>query len=127
MTTATKSNKSTKVLSISEATKVLTPAVQRQLKSLRTSRDLEKEAKSQAETARKAILDFFGELTTDIVGTDAKGKRLVSVKVIKSSEKIEWELLEQTNPELYTSIRSMLADYIIPKGEGKPTIRVDVL
>ena len=106
---------------------VIPPATQRFIGKLRTSRDTEKQAKAEASLAREALLTFFGEVTQNIIGTDAKGKRLVSVKVIPSSERIDWTELEKQDPELYQTIRGLLAKFIVPKGEGEPTIRVDVI
>lgn len=106
---------------------VIPPATQRFIGKLRTSRDSEKLAKAEASLAREALLTFFGDVTQNIIGTDAKGKRLVSVKVIPSSEKIDWAELEKQDPELHQTIRGLLAKFIIPKGEGDPTIRVDVI
>lgn len=106
---------------------VIPPATQRFIGKLRTARDTEKLAKAEASLAREALLTFFGDVTQNIIGTDAKGKRLVSVKVIPSSEKIDWAELEKQDPELYQTIRGLLAKFIIPKGESDPTIRVDVI
>lgn len=128
MTTATKTTKATKAVKVATPSEVvISPAVQRQVKNLRTNRDNEKIAKAGATEARKAILDFFGEVTSNTIGTDAKGKRLVSVKVIPSTESINWTELQEQDPELYQSVRAMLKDYITPKGKGNPTIRVDVI
>lgn len=126
MTTATKTKATTKATS-TPAEVVIAPAVQRQVKALRRSRDSEKLAKESASVARKALLDFFGEVTQNIVGTDASGKRLVSVKVIPSTEKIDWTEMQKQDPELYNSVREMISEFIIAKGEGEPTIRVDVI
>jgi hypothetical protein len=126
MATATKSKTESKTQSVTESI-TLTPATQRQLKVLRASRDTEKLAKEQASEAREAILSVFGEIMANTYGTDAKGKRLVAIKLIDSSERIEWDRLAEQNPELFATIRGLLADYIVPKGQGKPTVRVDVL
>jgi hypothetical protein len=106
---------------------VLTPATQRQIKILRDSRDLEKQAKAKASDARDSILVPFGEIFQNVFGVDAKGKRLVSIKVLASSEKIDWQTLAENDPELYQSVRGLLSAYIVPKGSGTPTIRVDVV
>lgn len=125
--TATKvATKATKVAT-TPAEVVIAPAVQRQVKALRISRDAEKVAKAEASVAREALLAFFGEVTQNTIGTDAKGKRLVSVKVIPSSEKIDWTEMQKQNPELYESVRQMIREFIIPKGADTPTIRVDVI
>lgn len=105
----------------------LSPAVQRQLKVLRSKRDEEKLAKEIAGEAREAILAVFGELSANAYGVDAKGKRLVAVKVIDSPERIEWDKLAEQDPELFASVRQLLKPYTKAKGEGKPTLRVDVL
>lgn len=105
----------------------LTPAIQRQLKVLRSKRDEEKLAKEVAGEAREAILAVFGELSANAYGVDAKGKRLVAVKVIDSPERIEWDRLAEQDPELFASVRELLKPYTKAKGEGKPTLRVDVL
>lgn len=105
----------------------LSPAIQRQLKVLRSKRDEEKLAKEIAGEAREAILAVFGELSANAYGVDAKGKRLVAVKVIDSPERIEWDKLAEQDPELFASVRQLLKPYTKAKGEGKPTLRVDVL
>lgn len=106
---------------------VVAPALQRHIKAIRENRDLEKVAKSGVSVARATLLDNLGEITQNTIGTDAKGKRLVSIKLIPSPEKIEWETLAENDPELYQNVRKMLGDYITPKGQGKPQIRVDVI
>lgn len=110
-----------------DATVVLTPAVQKQVRNLRTFRDAEKQNKENADLARKAVLKVFEGITANTIGIDAKGKRLVSVKLVDSTERIDWKLLEKQDPELYTTIRGLLAPYITPKGAGDPTIRVDCI
>lgn len=106
---------------------VIAPTLQRHIKAIRENRDLEKVAKSAVSVARATLLDTLGEITQNTIGTDAKGKRLVSIKLVPSPEKINWESLAEADPELYQNVRKMLADYITPKGQGKPQIRVDVI
>ena len=103
---------------------VLTPAIQKQVKVLREARNVAKQAKELGDTARTAVLDFVGETEVNLVGTDAKGKRLISVKVIPSTESFDWERLMRDQPELYTMLKS---EYVIPKGQGTPTLRVDLI
>jgi hypothetical protein len=131
MATATAKTTTKKVASlvapVKDATIQLTPATQKQIRNLRTARDAEKLAKENIEFARDAILTAFAGITQNTIGVDAKGKRLVSVKLIDSSEKIDWKSLETKDPEVYSTIRGLLAPYITPKGAGEPTIRVDVI
>ena len=130
MATATAKSTAKKVALVApekDATIQLTPATQRAVRHLRINRDAEKLAKEQAEQQRDIILKAFAGITSNTIGVDAKGKRLVSVKLIDSSERIDWKLLEKSDPELYTTIRGLLAPYITPKGAGDPTIRVDVI
>ncbi len=105
----------------------LSPAIQRQVKTLRSKRDEEKLAKETAGEAREAILAVFGEITANAFGVDARGRKLVAIKVIESPERIDWEKLSEQDPELYASVRQLLKPYTKAKGEGKPTLRVDVL
>jgi hypothetical protein len=105
----------------------LSPAIQRQVKTLRSKRDEEKLAKETAGEAREAILAVFGEITANAFGVDARGRKLVAIKVIDSPERIEWDKLSEQDPELYASVRQLLKPYTKAKGESKPTIRVDVL
>jgi hypothetical protein len=93
------------------------------VKNLRDARDLEKKSKELAKSARESILGSLGEVTENLIVTDAKGKRLVSVKVIPSSEKIDFERLAQENPEVFAIVQT----YKVARGAGEPTIRVDVL
>ena len=125
MGTATKAT-STSTTTISASTPqvvVLKPALQKQVKTLREGRDLGKQAKQISDNARQALLDALGSITSDLVGTDAKGKRLIAVKVIPSSEKLDFERMKLENPELYELVQR----YKVAKGAGEPTIRVDVL
>lgn len=115
------------VAPVKDSTIQLTPAVQKQVRNLRTARDAEKLAKESAELARDSILEVFAGITQNTVGVDAKGKRLVSVKLIDSPERIDWKTLEKVDPELYSTVRGLLAPYITPKGAGDPTIRVDCI
>lgn len=103
---------------------VLTPAIQKQVKVLREARDIAKQAKATGDTARDVILEFVGETNTTLVGTDAKGKRLISVKVIESSASFDWARLEIQQPELFKMLKD---EYTIPKGSGTPTLRVDTV
>lgn len=121
-----------KTLATGEIVERMTPAVQKQVRSLRDSRNIEKEAKAKAGEARQEILDYFvgklgGEITRNLIGTDGNGKRLVSIKVIKSSEKIDWATMEKNDPELFATIQAMAKDYVIPAGAGEPTLRVDCI
>lgn len=123
MATTTKKSTKTETISSTETLVVLSPATQRHAKSLRSNRDLAKQAKEMSDQARQAILDAVGSITSNLIGTDAKGKRLISIKVIPSSERLDLVRLEQENPELF----ALLAPYKVAKGAGEPTIRVDVL
>lgn len=115
---------STTTISVSEPkVVVLTPATQKQVKNLREGRDLSKQAKEMSDNARQTILETLGQITSDLVGTDAKGKRLISIKVIPSSEKIDFEQMKLENPELYQLVQR----YKVARGAGEPTLRVDVL
>lgn len=102
---------------------VLKPAIQKQVNQLRAGRDLAKQAKEMSDNAREVILNAIGSITSNLIGTDAKGKRLVSIKLIESSEKIDFERMEKENPELY----SLVQTYKVAKGAGTPTVRVDIL
>ena len=118
-----RTTETTKSVSVTDKSVVLPPAVQRLVKNLRDARDLDKKAKELSQSARQQILDFIGEVAESVVATDARGKRLVSVKVIPSAEKIDFERMEQENPELFALVQT----YKVPRGANSPTIRVDVL
>jgi hypothetical protein len=102
---------------------VLPPVIQKRVNALREGRNLAKQGKEISELAREQILDFLKNPTTEIVGTDAKGKRLISIKMVDSPERMDWKLLEKENPELY----KLVIAYKIPKGAGDPTPRIDIL
>ena len=123
MGNATKNQSTTTISTSTPQVVVLKPALQKQVKNLRDGRDLGKQAKEMSENARQALLDALGSITSDLVGTDAKGKRLIAVKVIPSSEKIDFERMAVENPELYELVQT----YKVAKGAGQPTLRVDVL
>jgi hypothetical protein len=103
---------------------VLTPAIQRQVKVLRESRNIIKQAKPMEKTSREAILDFVGNITKSITGTDARGTRLIKVSVIESSASFDWDRLQKDDPELYTLLKKK---YTIPKGSEPATLRVDII
>jgi hypothetical protein len=121
-------SKATLVSKVGDNSVVLTPAIQRQVKILRDSRNLAKQAKELSEPARLTILDFIGEVTSNLVGTDAKGKHLVKVSVIQSSEKIDWEAIAtefaKIDPELF---EALVKQHTSPKGAGKSILKVDVI
>jgi hypothetical protein len=123
MGNATKNQSTTTISTTTSNVVVLKPALQKQVKNLRDGRDLGKQAKEMSDTARKMLLDALGQITSELIGTDAKGKRLIAVKVIPSSEKIDFERMAIENPELYELIQT----YKVAKGAGQPTLRVDVL
>lgn len=102
---------------------VLTPAIQRQVKLLREARNIAKQAKLTGDTARDEILNFVGETSVSLIGTDAKGKRLISVKVIQSPESFDWKSLKENDPELHALVQK----YKIAKGAGDPTLRLDII
>lgn len=124
MANTTKVAKATITSTTQDNTVVLPPKVQAKVKALRESRNLAKQAKALGDSARTEILDFVGEPLTDLVGTDAKGKRLISVKVIPSSESFDWDKLALQQPELFELLKK---EYTIPKGAGKATLRVDII
>lgn len=117
-----------KAISITSTTQdnlvVLPPKIQTQVKVLRESRNIAKQAKATGDISRDAILEFVGDITKNLVGTDAKGKRLISVKVIESSESFDWKAFEETLPEIYAIVKPQ---FTIPKGSGTPTLRVDII
>lgn len=102
---------------------VLTPAIQRQVKVLREARNIAKQAKITGDNSRDAILDFVGATSVEVIGTDAKGKRLISVKVIQSPESFDWKGLKENDPELHALVQK----YKIAKGSGTPTLRLDII
>ena len=118
----------TKVATVESTTKdnnvVLSRKIQAQVKVLREARNIIKQSKVLEKSSRDEILDFVGDITTSIVGTDARGTRLISVKVIESSESFDWKAFEETDPELYTALTKK---YKIAKGSGTPTLRVDII
>lgn len=116
--------KATLTSTTQDNTLVLTPAIQRQVKLLREGRNLAKQAKALGDSARTEILEFVGKTETNLIGTDAKGKRLVSVKVIESSESFDWERLEKEQPELFVALKKQ---YTIPRGAGDSTLRLDLI
>lgn len=117
--------KSTTITSTTNANLlVLTPAIQREVKALREGRNLAKQGKEMSEPARLAILDFIGKITSNLVGTDAKGKRLISAKLVDSSERFDWDTFAKDDPELYEALKKR---YTIAKGAGEPQIRIDII
>lgn len=102
---------------------VLPPVIQKRVNALREGRNLSKQGKETSDLARNQILEFLDNPTTDLIGTDAKGKRLVSIKMVDSPERMDWTRLEQENPELY----NLVVAYKIPKGAGDSTPRIDIL
>lgn len=106
MGNATKNQSTTTISTSTPQVVVLKPALQKQVSNLRNGRDLGKQAKEMSDNARKTLLDALGEIASDLVGTDAKGKRLIAVKVIPSSEKIDFERMAIENPELYELVQT---------------------
>lgn len=124
MATTTKATPATKEVAVLTATKEetlvrLTPKAQKAVKALAQAHAVEKTIDEQIKVARQTILDEV-DYTTTIVGTDAKGKRLVKVQIIEpKSPKYDTTALvahlAKTNPEL-------LEMFALPLGE--PTKRV---
>jgi hypothetical protein len=102
---------------------VLAPKIQAQVKVLREARNIAKQAKATGDKSRDVILDFVGATSVEVIGTDAKGKRLISVKVIQSPESFDWKGLEKNDPELHALVQK----YKIAKGAGEPTLRLDII
>jgi hypothetical protein len=123
MANATKVAQTTITSTTQDNLVVLTPAIQRQVKALRETRNIAKQAKLAGDIARDEILNFVGETSVNLTGTDAKGKRLISVKVVQSPESFDWKALQENDPELF----SLVSKYKIPKGSGTPTLRVDII
>lgn len=124
MATTTKATPATTQVAVLTATKEetlvrLTPKAQKAVKALAQAHAVEKTIDEQIKVARQTILDEV-DFTTTIVGTDAKGKRLVKVQIIEpKSPKYDTTSLvahlAKTNPEL-------LEMFALPLGE--PTKRV---
>jgi hypothetical protein len=103
---------------------VLPRKIQTEVNTLREARNIAKQSKELGDTARDAILDFVGKTATTLIGTDAKGKRLISVKVVQSSASFDWEALKLEMPEIYDIIKPR---YTIERGAGESTLRIDIL
>lgn len=123
MANATKVAQTTITSTTQDNLVVLPPKIQTQVKVLREARNIAKQAKATGDISRDTILEFVGNITKNLVGTDAKGKRLISVKVIESPASFDWKSLEENDPELY----KLVSKYQIPKGSGTPTLRVDII
>jgi hypothetical protein len=103
---------------------VLPRKIQTEVNTLREARNIAKQSKELGDTARDVILDFVGKTATTLIGTDAKGKRLISVKVVQSSASFDWEALKLEMPEIYDIIKPR---YTIERGAGESTLRIDIL
>lgn len=103
---------------------VLPRKIQTEVNVLREARNIAKQSKELGDTARDTILEFVGNITENLVGTDAKGKRLISVKVVQSSASFDWDALKLEMPEIYDIIKPR---YTIERGAGESTLRVDIL
>lgn len=119
MANAVKTTKSEVAVKAEETLVVLSPKTQRSVKALREAHNLEKVVKEQISVARTSILETLGE-GVDLVGVDAKGKRLLRLKVVHSSSpridnKGLVDYLTKNNPEI-------LEMFILPDSE--PTTRV---
>ena len=113
-TKATKATPATKAVAKPEAKKtvstkeetlvVLSPKIQKSVKALREAHDLEKQVAEMISVARSTILDFVPE-GIDVIGTDAKGKRLVKIQIVyPKSVKVDTkgltDYLGQNHPEI---------------------------
>lgn len=118
----------TKVATVESTTKdnnvVLPRKIQTQVKVLREARNIIKQSKGLEKSSRDEILNFVGDITASIIGTDARGTRLISVKVIESSEAFDWDSFLKNDPELHAVLTKK---YKIAKGSGTPTLRVDII
>jgi cellobiose-specific phosphotransferase system component IIA len=103
-TKATKSAGKSAVSNKEETLVVLSPKIQKSVKALREAHDLEKQVDEMISVARSAILEAVPE-GTDVIGTDAKGKRLVKVQIIypksvKVDTKALTDFLGRNHPEI---------------------------
>lgn len=98
---------------------VIPPRVQKAVKALAQAHLVEKQVALEVKTARQIVLDEL-DFGITVVGTDARGKRLVKVQVIEpTSPKYDaqamLDFITKNHPE-------MLATFLLPA--GKPTKKV---
>lgn len=118
-TTSAKVAKATNAVSTEETLVVVPPRVQKAIKSLAQAHTVEKQIDTQIKKARQIVLDEL-DFGITVVGTDAKGKRLVKVLVVeptspKYDTKAMVDFITKNHPE-------MLATFLLPPAE--PTKKV---
>jgi len=118
----TKSAGKSAVSNKEETLVVLSPKHQKSVKALREAHDLEKQVNEMISVARSEILSALPE-GVDVVGTDARGKRLVKIQMIypksvKVDNKALIDFLGRKHPEI-------LEMFVLPPSE--PSQRVYTL
>lgn len=98
---------------------VIPPRVQKAVKALAQAHAVEKQVALEVKTARQIVLDEL-DFPVSVIGTDARGKRLVKVQVIeptspKYDAKAMLDFITKNHPE-------MLATFLLPPAE--PTKKV---
>lgn len=111
--------KATNTATAEETLVVIPPRVQKAVKALAQAHTLEKQIDAQVKSARQIVLDEL-DFGVTVIGTDAKGKRLVKVQVVsptspKYDTKAMLDFIATNHPE-------MLATFLLPPAE--PTKKV---
>jgi len=114
--TATSSvkTKSNPTVTAEETLVVIPPKVQRAVKALAQAHTVEKQVKSEIAQAREVVLTEL-DFGVTVIGTDAKGKRLVKVQVVNATSpkydaKAMLDFITENHPE-------MLSTFLLPAGE----------
>lgn len=125
MTTKTSTNtakvaKATNAVTAEETLVVIPPRVQKAVKALAQAHTVEKQIDAQIKTARQIVLDEL-DLGVTVIGTDAKGKRLVKVRYDEPSNTPKYdtkamvEFVIANHPE-------MLDTFLLPPSKVSPKV-----
>ena len=111
--------KATHSATTEETLVVISPKTQKAVKALAQAHNVEKQIDAEIKNAREIILSDL-DFGVSVIGTDARGKRLVKVQVVnptspKYDAKAMLDFITKNHPE-------MLDSFLLPA--GNPTIRV---
>jgi hypothetical protein len=112
--TTAKVAKATSTTTTEETLVVISPKVQKAVKALAQAHAVEKEVKAEVAQAREIVLSEL-DFGVTVIGTDARGKRLVKVQIVNSASpkydaKAMLDFITTNHPE-------MLSTFLLPAGE----------
>lgn len=119
-TTSAKVAKATNAVSAEETLVVVPPRVQKAIKALAQAHTVEKQIDADIKATRQIILDEL-DFGVTVIGTDAKGKRLVKVRYDEPSDTPKYDAKAMV-AFITTNHPEMLDTFLLPPSKVSPKV-----